>query len=152
MIQGTDEKMENCSICLDNMCISDNIKLDCLHLFCDKCINKWKEKNNNCPVCRKEIDKKIIYSIYENIYPDQYQPSGVTNLIHPNNENIYPEQYQPSGVTNLIHPNNENIYSFALHPEEFQPRGHVDFNRIYNSGEIRFILPLNNSSMSFSFL
>jgi hypothetical protein len=52
---------EPCSICYDNL--KDPI-LDpnCQNLFCGECLLKWIEKNNSCPLCRKNIDlKKIIY-------------------------------------------------------------------------------------------
>ena len=47
-----DEK--ECCICLQKL--KNNIsKLDCFHLFHDKCINEWRKKNNICPICRKNI-------------------------------------------------------------------------------------------------
>lgn len=48
-----------CSICLENN--FDEIgKLDCSHEFCSNCINKWLEKNNSCPMCRREQFINII--------------------------------------------------------------------------------------------
>tara|TARA_B100000963_G_scaffold361686_1_gene398707 strand:+ start:3080 stop:3454 length:375 start_codon:yes stop_codon:yes gene_type:complete len=45
-------ELNNCPICfVDN---TDNIILDCNHVFCKKCIKEWLTKNkNNCPICRK---------------------------------------------------------------------------------------------------
>jgi len=44
----------NCGICFENMI--DNIKLNCEHVYCNRCIKKWlTEKSNTCPTCRKEI-------------------------------------------------------------------------------------------------
>jgi len=44
----------NCGICFENMI--DNIKLNCDHVYCNRCIKKWlTEKSNTCPTCRKEI-------------------------------------------------------------------------------------------------
>ncbi len=46
--------MTDCSICFENM--KDNIKLNCGHIYCNRCIKKWlTEKSNTCPTCRKEI-------------------------------------------------------------------------------------------------
>ena len=45
-----------CSICLDNIIlsnISDNIILDCQHIFHKKCVNKWLKISKTCPLCRK---------------------------------------------------------------------------------------------------
>tara|TARA_B100000686_G_C16590397_1_gene863007 strand:- start:32 stop:466 length:435 start_codon:yes stop_codon:yes gene_type:complete len=47
-------ELTNCSICFENM--KDNIKLNCEHIYCNRCIKKWlTEKSNTCPTCRKEI-------------------------------------------------------------------------------------------------
>jgi hypothetical protein len=47
-------ELTNCSICFENM--KDNIKLNCDHIYCNRCIKKWlTEKSNTCPTCRKEI-------------------------------------------------------------------------------------------------
>ena len=44
---------ENCPICLGDV---DNIHVklpDCGHYFCKECIVPWFERNNTCPICRK---------------------------------------------------------------------------------------------------
>jgi len=47
-------EVTNCGICFENM--KDNIKLNCDHIYCNRCIKKWlTEKSNTCPTCRKEI-------------------------------------------------------------------------------------------------
>ena len=47
-------KVTDCGICFENM--KDNIKLNCDHIYCNRCIKKWlTEKSNTCPTCRKEI-------------------------------------------------------------------------------------------------
>lgn len=47
-------ELSNCSICFENS--EDNIKLNCDHIYCNRCIKKWlTEKSNTCPTCRKEI-------------------------------------------------------------------------------------------------
>ena len=54
-----DEEDENiCSICLLEL-KNDIIKLDCQHIFHDKCIKKWREKKNTCPICRNLINNLI---------------------------------------------------------------------------------------------
>lgn len=48
-----------CSICLEN--IKDNVKFQCEHEYCKKCIDKWLVLNNyTCPICRQDI-KNITY-------------------------------------------------------------------------------------------
>ncbi len=46
--------MEQCCICFDNKKLV-NIG-ECQHEFCSKCIEKWKESSNNCPLCRSNIN------------------------------------------------------------------------------------------------
>jgi hypothetical protein len=42
----------NCPICFKDT--TNNIILDCNHVFCNNCIKEWLVKNkNNCPICRK---------------------------------------------------------------------------------------------------
>ena len=44
----------DCAICLKTN--NDNIKLQCSHIFCKKCIEEWlTNKSNTCPICRKEV-------------------------------------------------------------------------------------------------
>ncbi|XP_023343689.1 E3 ubiquitin-protein ligase rnf8-B [Eurytemora carolleeae] len=33
----------------------DAVSINCGHTFCDYCINEWRKKKNNCPVCRTNI-------------------------------------------------------------------------------------------------
>ena len=43
----------SCPICLENMKDVDRcLKLDCGHIFCEKCIYKWFERKKTCPVCK----------------------------------------------------------------------------------------------------
>jgi len=46
-----------CIICLNTCRKNENIirKIDCGHKYCSKCIEKWFEKNNTCPICKCEI-------------------------------------------------------------------------------------------------
>tara|TARA_A100001015_G_scaffold250129_1_gene288401 strand:- start:367 stop:891 length:525 start_codon:yes stop_codon:yes gene_type:complete len=49
-----------CSICQENQL--NTIKIDCNHHFCEECIKEYlKINNNNCPICRNNIDN--IYKI-----------------------------------------------------------------------------------------
>lgn len=43
-----------CSICLNN--INQNATaLPCCHLFHSNCINEWRKRTNECPICRHQI-------------------------------------------------------------------------------------------------
>lgn len=55
------EKLEEqCQICFGKMPKNKTKRYTCNHQeFCNKCINKWKKKNDTCPLCRaKSTEKK----------------------------------------------------------------------------------------------
>ena len=52
----SEESEESCSICLENYKKNDTINiLKCDHKYHEKCIDKWMETSNNCPLCRLSI-------------------------------------------------------------------------------------------------
>ena len=55
LLLSIDDK-EICAICLE-IIESDSINLQCNHNFHIICIDKWKSKENTCPICRKPIDE-----------------------------------------------------------------------------------------------
>ena len=52
---------EKCIICHDT---NLNIKLECNHLYHFKCISKWIDKKDSCPLCRRNI--KLYYYFRNN--------------------------------------------------------------------------------------
>ena len=50
--------MHTCAICLEDLIIPcNNIYVtNCSHLFHLNCINRSRERNRNCPLCRANID------------------------------------------------------------------------------------------------
>lgn len=47
----------DCSICAEGF--TNPVKLSCCHIFCQKCIEKWKKESKKCPICRQEITGMI---------------------------------------------------------------------------------------------
>jgi hypothetical protein len=55
------KKLSTCSICLDEIKLSEKIHLDCCHHdFHLKCLWKWQCIKENCPLCR-QTEKKTKY-------------------------------------------------------------------------------------------
>ena len=53
-----------CSICLEP--IKEKNTINCGHTFCNICIDKWTQKNKNCPICRKTLTKIKDYKNIKN--------------------------------------------------------------------------------------
>ena len=51
-----DKIINICPICL-NPCIIPSKINSCMHIYCNKCINKWLKVSNKCPLCRRNFDK-----------------------------------------------------------------------------------------------
>lgn len=54
------EEKQNCSICMDSICINSIqtnkiVKFDCNHCFHYDCIFNWFMQKQCCPICRKEF-------------------------------------------------------------------------------------------------
>ena len=51
---------KECPICISRFAPKQNItKFACGHRFHTKCINRWLERNNCCPLCRATTDLSI---------------------------------------------------------------------------------------------
>ena len=53
----TSKQVEECSICMDIFKYGENVKelKSCKHAFHSKCIDKWLENENKCPICKQPI-------------------------------------------------------------------------------------------------
>jgi hypothetical protein len=49
-------KSDSCSICLEDL-EDDLVYTLCGHTYHKKCISRWQKNKNNCPLCRKKIEK-----------------------------------------------------------------------------------------------
>lgn len=61
--------IDNCSICLDEININNDLdlkKLPCNHIYHKNCINQWITNNPNCPLCKEEFNTDDIISINSN--------------------------------------------------------------------------------------
>ena len=46
--------MSTCPICIDK--VKFPYPLVCKHSFCGSCLDKWKENQDNCPLCRQLLE------------------------------------------------------------------------------------------------
>ena len=60
--QITDE----CIICFEKFNQKDNIILQCEHQYHRKCLKRWVKEQDNCPLCRKTLNKKECNLLYAN--------------------------------------------------------------------------------------
>lgn len=50
------DSQEKCSICFEDFIKGEEVKwLKCNHLYHEKCINYWLEKEKKCPFCKAEL-------------------------------------------------------------------------------------------------
>ena len=49
-----------CSICLNENKKYRNLTCSCGHTFHKKCINRWLNSNNDCPLCKRIIKKEEV--------------------------------------------------------------------------------------------
>ncbi len=103
--------MELCPICIDKEAI---VYTECNHGYCACCISRIKK----CSMCRKPLLHNELCNEINNWHSKK-------NITYYNN--FVSEDSSDSGI---------NVYTFALRPEDHQPSGFVDFNRIF-SGELR---------------
>ena len=57
--RATEKLAEPCAVCLEYLDADGEgaplAILVCGHAFCAACIDDWKTRQNNCPICRKNI-------------------------------------------------------------------------------------------------
>ncbi|CAF0746850.1 unnamed protein product [Brachionus calyciflorus] len=69
-----EHEREKCTICLNEYENSENVRrLPCMHLFHVNCVDQWLKMNKKCPMCRVDIETKIINC-------ENPEPCKTTNL------------------------------------------------------------------------
>jgi hypothetical protein len=48
---------DTCCICYDAQ--RESVALTCLHSYCLECITRWARQNQNCPMCRRKIERDV---------------------------------------------------------------------------------------------
>ena len=77
-----------CPVCYENLfelkkkseIQNKPVKILCGHKFCDKCIVKWFEKNDECPICKRDI-RKLLKSIDNNNNNNKNENEDIENEI-----------------------------------------------------------------------
>ena len=61
------------------------VKILCGHIFCDSCISKWFEKNDDCPICKRnlrELSKMNNNNYDDNVNNDDNDENNDDNIIN----------------------------------------------------------------------
>ena len=110
---------DDCPICFDKICRRcDANMLSCKHIFHDKCIQQWLEKDNRCPCCRAEVRSPNICVVVDNSTNDVGRGtiSSIIQTFFNNNEHIRHIRLTFDGeylyIQNLL--TYELIYSISL--------------------------------------
>jgi len=61
--KGIEMKKKKCPICIENIGNDKLIMTNCGHFFCFECFHHWKCNNDKCPICREEMNAKLIYDV-----------------------------------------------------------------------------------------
>uniref|UniRef100_A0A183CL68 RING-type domain-containing protein n=1 Tax=Globodera pallida TaxID=36090 RepID=A0A183CL68_GLOPA len=57
VVQKQVDNGTQCTTCMETFVLDETVgKLDCGHIFHPDCLKPWLQRNNTCPICRKEID------------------------------------------------------------------------------------------------
>ena len=60
-INKLEDGNKRCMICLEDFQSKEKVTaLPCIHFFHPKCIKKWIENKNECPVCKLELTPESI--------------------------------------------------------------------------------------------
>jgi hypothetical protein len=77
---------ENCHICCDVL-KEPLMEPNCHNIFCGKCLLKWLQCKNSCPLCRTKIDPQKLVYIEENnkctdlsVKGDELKPRRITKI------------------------------------------------------------------------
>ncbi|XP_072388519.1 uncharacterized protein [Diabrotica undecimpunctata] len=73
----SESQVENelqCAICAEMFVKAST--LNCSHTFCKFCIDKWKEKQTICPICRTKITSQVPTLVLDNFIEKIIQGSG----------------------------------------------------------------------------
>jgi len=79
--------LENCSICMEDICCKDVVNVSCGHLFHQKCITSWSKtsRSKTCPLCRTDyvaIESQHITNFKPEIpkQPKSFSSSSIIDL------------------------------------------------------------------------
>jgi hypothetical protein len=141
MVGRDDNKDRECSICLDG---NGDTKTKCSHWFHKKCLSEWKKEGDHytCPNCRYDLVEVEIVTVVEDakgreiFIPMMFSFNTNVGLAIPFAAFSYLERYIDITFDESVlgikpnHIDRNMIIPFALHPNNYQPSGHVNISRI----------------------
>lgn len=120
------EEEGSCAICLEILEdheISTH-QLECHHQpqFHHRCLEEWIHVHNSCPLCRVEITIPVPLPSSRTGY-EQLNHEGSRTYVH----NVNIQDMMDDHIEGNI-----SRYSFALIPQDHQPSGSINLNRLNN--------------------
>jgi len=96
---------QTCSVCMNHMNDTNSRTLDCSHTFHTRCLDRWKQRSNTCPICRAPFDEPK-YTIKISI-----EPIGTVSLTVPSFMSMITSNLVP--VRNMfgLDPNLEHFFT-----------------------------------------
>lgn len=93
MIEAHKEKFLTCPIDLE--LLDDPMQGPCGHVFCRKCIQKWLDKKESCPICQSPIKFSQLYStlLIRQILEENYVSSAKPTRKRRDPFKIFREKY-----------------------------------------------------------
>jgi len=64
-MEKVEESDFQCGVCLSTP--KDITVTKCGHMFCTKCIKKWFEENQYCPLCQKSLTRKDLIHVHKDV-------------------------------------------------------------------------------------
>lgn len=119
---------EDCSICYSEL--QDPVLLPCCqNIFCGPCIVKWMESNKSCPLCRSNIDIKLLTCIYKN-----NESVAMKKQSEKNEKDVKEIKTKPKTVLDIVQyglQEKKKFLIFSMYDESFSIiRRELDDNKI----------------------
>ncbi|KNC99573.1 uncharacterized protein SPPG_04962 [Spizellomyces punctatus DAOM BR117] len=93
-----DQNNEDCCVCLDTL--KEPVVTPCAHVFCKACISEVKSTNPVCPMCRGDLENRVLLPLPPPPPPESSHPDPTPTPIEPS---THPTRNLPFKSTKIHH-------------------------------------------------